>query len=100
MEHGYSILMAIFAGAILLYAGLMALTGDYKMIPYRSRQSYTPKDPKRYARQLAKVIALVAAAPAVSALVGLLNVPAALAALIVSAVVLIWLGTKLMRGVE
>ena len=26
MEYGYSILMGIFAGALLLYAGLMALT--------------------------------------------------------------------------
>ena len=34
MEYGYSILMGIFAGALLLYAGLMALTKDYKMLPY------------------------------------------------------------------
>ena len=36
MEYGYSILMGIFAGALLLYAGLMALTKDYKMLPYRA----------------------------------------------------------------
>ena len=48
MEYGYSILMGIFAAAILLYAGLMALTKDYNILPLRSRQSVHPKDPKRY----------------------------------------------------
>ena len=46
MEYGYSILMGIFAGALLLYAGLMALTKDYKMLPYRARTSVKPKNPK------------------------------------------------------
>ena len=57
MEYGYSILMGIFAGALLLYAGLMALTKDYKMLPYRARTSVKPKNPKKYMTQLAKVIA-------------------------------------------
>ena len=87
MEYGYSILMGIFAGLILIYAGLMALTKDYKMLPFRARVSVQPKDEKRYMKQLAKVVALVALAPALSVL-------------IVSAVVFIWLGTKIMRGVE
>ena len=30
MEYGYSILMGIFSAAILVYAGLMALTKDYR----------------------------------------------------------------------
>ena len=100
MEYGYSILMGIFAGLILIYAGLMALTKDYKMLPFRARVSVQPKDEKRYMKQLAKVVAMVALAPALSALTGLWNMIVALIVLIVSAVVFIWLGTKIMRGVE
>lgn len=100
MEYGYSILMGIFAGLILIYAGLMALTKDYRMLPLRARVSVQPKDEKRYMKQLAKVVALVALAPALSALTGLWNMIAALIVLVVSAVVFIWLGTKIMRGVE
>ena len=100
MEYGYSILMGIFAGLILIYAGLMALTKDYKMLPLRARVSVQPKDEKRYMKQLAKVVALVALAPALSALTGLWNMIAALIVLVVSAIVFIWLGTKIMRGVE
>lgn len=100
MEYGYSILMGIFAGLILFYAGLMALTKDYKMLPLRARVSVQPKDEKRYMKQLAKVVALVALAPALSALTGLWNMIAALIVLVVSAVVFIWLGTKIMRGVK
>ena len=100
MEYGYSILMGIFAGLILIYAGLMALTKDYKMLPFRARVSVQPKDEKRYMKQLAKVVAMVALAPSLSALTGLWNMIAALIVLVVSAIVFIWLGTKIMRGVE
>ena len=63
MEYGFSILMFIFSGILLLYAGLMALTKNYDMLPVRARVSVKPKDKRAYAVQLAKVIALVAAAP-------------------------------------
>ena len=99
MEYGYSILMGIFAGAILLYAGLLALTKDYKMLPIRARQSVKPKDPKKYTAQLAKVIALVSLSPALSALAGLWSMTAALIVLPVSMVLLIWLGTSFMKNV-
>lgn len=59
-----------------------------------------PKDEKRYMTQLAKVVALVALSPALGALAGLWNMTAALVVLIVSAVLFIWLGTKIMKGVE
>ena len=100
MEYGYSILMGIFAGAILLYAGLMALTKDYKMLPLRARVSVKPKNEKKYMTQLSKAVALAAFAPALSALAGLWNMVAALIVLLLSAVVFIWLGTKIMRGTE
>ncbi len=100
MEYGYSILMGIFAAAILLYAGLMALTKDYNMLPLRARQSVKPKDPKRYMTQLSKVVALVAASPALSALTGLWNMIAAVIVLIGSMVLFIWIGTKIMKGID
>lgn len=101
MEYGYSILMGIFAGAILFYVGLMALFKDYKMLPLRARVSAVkPKNEKLYMKQLAKAIALVALAPALSALAGLWNMLAALIVLLAAAVVCIWLATKIMRGVE
>ena len=100
MEYAYSILMGIFSAAILIYAGLMALTKNYKILPLTSRQSVKPKDPEKYMTQLAKVVALVALSPALSALAGLWNAPAAVAVLIGSMVLFLWLGTKIMKGVE
>ena len=100
MEYGFSVLMAIFSAALLLYAGLMAVFRDYKMIPMRARVSVKPKNEKKYMAQLAKVIALVALSPALSALAGLWNPIAALIVLILSAILFIWLGTKLMKNVE
>lgn len=100
MEYAYSIVMAIFGAALLLYAGLMALTKDYKMLPYRSRQSVKPKDPKKYAFQLSKVIALVALSPVLSALAAFWNVLAGVIVLFVSMILFIWLGTKIMKGVN
>ena len=100
MEYAYSILMGIFALAILAYAGLMALTKDYNILPVRAQQSVKPKDTKRYMTQLAKVVALVSLSPALSALTGLWNTVAALVVLIGSMILFIWLGTRIMRGVE
>ena len=100
MEYGFSILMAAFSAALLLYAGLMALLKDYKMIPLRARVSVKPKNEKKYMTQLAKVIALVAISPALSALAGLWNPLAGMIVLILAAIIFIWLGTKLMRDVE
>ena len=100
MEYAYSILMGIFAAALLLYAGLMAPTKDYKMLPYRAQHSVKPKDPRAYMTQLAKVVALVSLAPTLSALVGLWSLLAALIVLLAGFVGFIWLGTKLMKNVR
>lgn len=100
MEYGYSILMAAFSAALLLYAGLMALFKDYKMIPLRARVSYKPKNEKKYMTQLAKVIALVAISPALSSLVGLWNIFAGMIVLILATIFFIWLGTKIMKKVD
>ena len=59
-ENGFAILMFIFGGALLLYAGILYWTKDSKMIPrnYASKQQG-----EKYARQVAKIIALVSLAP-------------------------------------
>ena len=100
MEYAYSVLMGIFSAALLIYAGIMALAKDYNILPLRARQSVKPKDPRKYMTQLSKVVALVALSPALSALAGLWNTVAALIVLPVSMVLFIWLGTKIMKGVE
>jgi len=100
MEYGYSILMGFFSAGILLYAMLMALTKNYNILPARARVSVKPKNPRKYMTQLSKVVALVALAPALSALAGLWNMAAAIIVLIAGGVVFIWLGTKLMRDVD
>lgn len=97
--RGYAILMACFAVALLLYAGLMAWTKDYKILPLRARTSVKPKNKKVYMTQLAKVMALVALSPALSALTALWNLTAAFIVLLAAAVFFIWLGTRIMRDV-
>ncbi len=99
MDYAYSVLMGCFSAAILIYAGLMALTKDYKMLPIRSRQSVKPKDPKRYMTQLSKVVALVALSPALSSLVGLCNMTVAFIVLIATMIIFIVIGTRFMKDV-
>ena len=97
MEHGFSILMFIFAGALLLYAGLMALTKDYKMLPFRARQSVKPKHPKEYMIQLSKIVALAALAIALGAAVALWNAAVGAIVLIAGVVAVLWAGTKIIQ---
>lgn len=100
LEYGYSVLMGIFSAMILLYAGLAAIFKDYRILPLRVRVSVAkPKNEKKYMTQFAKMLALVALSPALSALAGLWNMAAALIVLIVSAVFFIWLGSRFMKNV-
>ncbi len=100
MEYGFSILMAAFSVALLIYAGLMALFKNYRMIPLRARVSFKPKNEKKYMIQLAKVIALTTISPALSALLGLWNPFVGLIVLILAAIFFISLGTKVMKNVK
>ena len=67
--HSLSILLLCFSAALFLYAWILYRTQNSKLIAYD--YAVKMKDPKAYARQFAKVIALVATAPLLSALVGL-----------------------------
>lgn len=100
MEYGYSILMGIFSAALIIYAAIMAVTKDYNMLPVRAQVAVKPKDPELYMSKLAKVIALTALAPALSALIGLWNGFLALIVLIGGTVFFLWLGTRIMADVN
>ena len=86
------------AGALLLYALLLALTKNYNMLPARATISVKPKNPKRYTVQLAKVIALVAVAIAVGAAVSLWNMLIGAIVMIAAVILAIWFGTKIVKN--
>ena len=106
MDYGYSILMLCLALGLLLYAGLIA-QGGFFFIP--KKRYVDPKDKRRYATQFAKVLALVAAAPAASGLVALIGVLIsgssdkviipAMMVLVIGLVICIYIGTRIMKDV-
>ena len=98
MDNGFSILMFILAGALLLYALILALTKNYNMLPARATISVKPKNPKRYTVQLAKVIALVAVAIAIGAAVSLWNMLIGAIVMIAVVILAIWFGTKIVKN--
>ena len=69
MEYAFSIIMFAMTAGLLLYAGGLALTRNYKLIA----RSHAAKmnDPKRYAVQFAKGLAVMAAPFAISGILGL-----------------------------
>ncbi|MBQ6772610.1 MAG: hypothetical protein IJP48_00960 [Synergistaceae bacterium] len=71
MIENVSLLMFIFAGAILLYALLLAWTKDIRMIA----RHYAVKinDEKGYALKIAKILALVSIIPALSGITGIIT---------------------------
>ena len=101
MEYGFSILMFCFAGALLLYAGLLAVEKRRPdlLIPRYRASSGDMKNPIRYARRIAKIVALCALSPLLTGLVGLTG--KYLIASIVFVVTLagaIWLGVRITRA--
>ncbi len=97
MDHNFSVFMFIFAGALLLYAAILAITKDYKMLPYRARIPVKPKNPKKYTVQLAKAVALVALGIAIGAVVGLWNMAVGAIVMVVCVIAAIWAGTKFVK---
>lgn len=91
----FSILMLCFSGALLLYAGLLALTKDYRLVP----RGYAAevKDKRAYAANLAKVIALTAVPPAHCAIAALFNGFLAASVLVVEMIMALWIGSVIMK---
>lgn len=86
-----SILMFCFSGALLLYAAVMALTRDEKMIPRDGAAKMENK--KAYAAKFARVLALTALVPANCGIIALFSEGWALAALILEMILALWVGT-------
>ncbi len=97
MEQGFPVFMFIFAGALLVYAALMAVTRDYKMLPYRARASVKPKDPAEYMIRMAKIVALTALAVAFGAAVALWKPAAGAIVMLAGVIAVLWLSTKMIR---
>lgn len=93
----YAILMIIFSGALMLYAACLYISGDHHMIV--RNYAVKMKNKKIYARQLGKVIGLVALAPLLGGLTSLVagGIYPVLV-MIVSFIILIRLGIRMMRG--
>lgn len=97
MRYGFSVLMFCFAGMILIYA-LMVWHGGFNMI-FR-HWAVKVNDKKAYARRFAKILAIVAIAPALSGLAGVIvdMEESPFLPMVVFAVglpVAIWLGVKM-----
>lgn len=91
----FSILMLCFAGALLLYAGIMALTKDYRLVPHGDAAKV--KDKRAYTVKLAKVVALTAIPPFHCAIAALFNDILAISVLVVEMVMALWIGTVIMK---
>ncbi len=96
MEYGFSVLMFCFAGALLLYS--LLLYSEKKrpdlLIPrhvYVSKKNWTVK----YARKLAKIVALCALSPLLTGIVALFGKPLIAGIVFVLTLILfIWLGIR------
>ena len=96
MEYGLSVLMFCFSGALLLYAGLLAM--EKKRPDLLIPRHYAGKmgNPVKYARRIAKIVVVCAAAPLLTGIVGLFAPPLVVGIVFVVALILaIWLGVKL-----
>lgn len=90
--HPFCILMLVFSGAILLYAGLVALTKDYNLIP--RGYAAAPKDKQAYAVAFAKVLALVALSPLSAAIYGFFSLTLGAIMFPISLIVCICVGSQ------
>ncbi len=98
MEKAYFFVTAAFAGALLIYAGILYAAKSVDLIP--KSQFADIKDKKKYAVQFAKLIAVIALAPLISGIISLFApIPAALAVLVVGIVAAINAGRLLMKDV-
>ena len=95
MNEGFSVLMFIFSGCLLLYSALLAFTGNYGMLPSRARVSVRPQNPRAYAR--AKVIALVALVPFLTGIAAFRSLLLAGFVFAAGMVITLWTGVRIMR---
>ena len=95
MEYGFSVLMFCFAGMLLLYAGLLALTKDISLIP--RMHGVKVKNRREYAVRFAKAMAVAALDPLLGGVVALFHPGYAAVTMIVGLAACIWIGVQLVR---
>ena len=100
MEHVFSIMMFIVAGAFLLYAGVLALTRDVQMIPKSEKAKI--EDKKGYALRFAGVMASLTIGLLAGGIVGWFApvLPYAVIALVVGLALGIFLSVLLMKDAK
>lgn len=97
MEYAFSFITIGFGGALLLYAILLRVTLDVKMIP--RHYAAEMKDPKAYAKTISHIIAFLALAFLAGGWVGSYAGPLiGLLVLAVCLVLAIWLCVRLWRS--
>lgn len=97
MEQAFSYITLAFGGALVLYACILRLTRDVKMIP-RSLSAVI-RDPKRYARTFAYLILFLGLAFLSGGWIGLYAGPTIGAlSLIVCLILAIWLDVRLWKS--
>lgn len=98
MENGFSVLMLIFGGALLLYAAVLS-TGNYKLLPYHIIPSLKSDDRAGQTKHIAAITARIALCPLIGGLLGLfLGNTACLIGMGVTAAVLIVLAVLRKKG--
>ena len=96
MEYGLSVLMFCFSAALLLYAGLLRLEKKRPELMIPRHYAAKIDDPIAYARRIAKIVVVCAAAPLLTGIAGLFAPPLVVGIVfVVSLVLAIWLGVKL-----
>ena len=89
----YTILMFIFSGALLLYAGLLWHTKSMALIP-RSDAS-NQRNARAYAEAVAKMVAVAALAPMSSGFYALIDLSLGAVSIIVGLPLSLWIGYQL-----
>ena len=85
--------MFCFSAALFIYAGLLYGTKDHRLIPrYSAARKGTEKE---YAERVARIVGLVAVAPAHCGFVALFSMGWAVVVLIAEIVFALWVGTKM-----
>ena len=97
MEYAYSIIMFAFSAGLLIYAGILAALKDPLLIP--RHHATKGRNSKAYVLRIAKITAVCASAPLLSAVTGLIwnmetTLLPALLVLIIGFVICIYLGVK------
>ena len=97
MEHVFSYMTLAFGGMLMLYAGLLRLTLDVRMIP--KHWAVEMKDPRNYAKMVAHIVIFLALAFLAGGWVGVYARPLfGFLTLAVCLVLAIWLSVRLWRS--